>query len=106
MPRQLAFAAIAVVLGILFPLLILEAVLRFLPVTDVLNVQAVSSVSPYAHYQADRDITFSKGWNFAIITRKHVNNYGYFSDHDFAREAATLPGEAWARVDHDSREAQ
>jgi len=27
-------------------------------------------------------------------------------DPEFAKDVATLPGEAWARVDHDSREAQ
>jgi hypothetical protein len=84
--RRFLLGIIAAGLGVLAPLLLSEALLRFLPVTEPAYAQPVNAGMPYRHFLPDRDVTFSKGWNFAIATRKHINNYGFASDTDFARD--------------------
>lgn len=106
--RRFLLGTIATGLGALLPLLLAEALLRFLPVTEPAYAQPVNDRMPYRHFLPNRDVTFSKGWNFAITTRKHINNYGFVSDSDFTRDGVrplvTVIGdsfvEAW-EVPHD-----
>ncbi len=83
--------ALAVVLLVTF--LALEGLMQLLPVTDEANTQAVDQSSPIIHFMPNQDITFSRGWNFSISNVKHINNYGYMSDYDYAppsQDAAPL----------------
>ncbi len=70
------------IIGILLGLLVLELLLRFLPVTDSTYIQPTSNKDPYMHFKKNRDFMYSKGAYFQINTLKKSNNYG-FLDKDF-----------------------
>jgi hypothetical protein len=84
--RRLLLGTIAAALGVLVPVLLLEGLLRFLPVTEPAYAQPVNAQMPYRHYLPNREVTYSRGWSFSIVARKHVNNYGFTSDTDFVRD--------------------
>ncbi|MBL8202138.1 MAG: hypothetical protein JNK40_14310 [Chromatiales bacterium] len=87
--RRFLLGALAAALGTLVPLLLVEVALHFLPVTEPAYAQPVNARMPYLHFLPDRDVTWSSGWRFSIVTRKHVNNYGFTSDVDFVRDRAS-----------------
>lgn len=84
--RRFLLGSITASAGVLAPLLLAEVVLRFLPVTEPVYAQPVNAGAPYRHFLPDRDVTYSKGWNFSITSRKHINNLGFASDSDFVRD--------------------
>jgi hypothetical protein len=63
--------------------LTLEVVLRFLPVRESLSLLPVNDANPIARLRPNRDITWSKGWNFGIVNTFHVNNFGFVNDLDY-----------------------
>jgi hypothetical protein len=78
--RTLAFLA-----GIGGALLILEGLLRVLPVLD-----GTFAADPRASWPAhtmipNSSFTYSTGWNLQNIHRGHINNYGYVAPFDYAR---------------------
>ena len=81
--RTVLFAFLAVLFGLTLSFALLELTLRFLPVSDILVTLPVNSENPYLRFPENRDITWSRGANFSIVTRKHVNNYGFLNDHDY-----------------------
>jgi hypothetical protein len=83
MRHRINLPLIAVVLGLVLPLAIGELLLRSMPVSDALLAQPVSDETPVFRFAANRTLTWSKGWNFAIINQVRVNNYGYVNDHDY-----------------------
>ena len=101
--RRLVISFLAIAIGFLSPLLVLEGVLRLLPVSDSADTQPVNHENPYIHFKPDRDVTLSKGWAFSIVVRKHVNNYGYMSDTDYVKgEPApllTIIGDSYVEAD-------
>ena len=88
--RKAGFALLAGALGILLAALLLEVVLRFLPVNEGLMVQPVNEENPVMHFAPSRDFVWSKGGTFAIVARKHSNNEGFLNDQDYDG-AATGP---------------
>lgn len=84
--RIFLFGLIATGAGAMVPLLLAEALLHYMPVTEPAYAQPVNSQTPYLHFLPNRDVTYSHGWRFSIVTRKHVNNYGFASDADFVRD--------------------
>jgi hypothetical protein len=71
--------------GLLLPLLLLEGIMRLLPVTDAANTPPVNQNNPIIHFMPNQEITFSRGWRFSISNVKRINNYGYTSDYDYHR---------------------
>jgi hypothetical protein len=67
----------------------LELAMRLLPVREPLEAQPVTASNPYLHFSPNRDVLFSAGWNFEIVNRVHVNNYGFVNDQDYDRHAGT-----------------
>lgn len=65
---------------------ILELACRLLPVSDSLQAMAVNSANPVLRFEENRDVTWSKGADFSIVTKKHVNNYGFLNDQDYRPE--------------------
>lgn len=102
--RALLFGALGIILATTLTLVVLEMVARVLPVADATDTQPVNDTNPIVHFAPDRDITYSKGWNFAIVTRKHINNYGYTSDQDYSRERPgkllTIIGDSYVEAMH------
>ena len=80
---------LAVVGGLLVVLVGLEIVFRCLPVSDALKRQPVDDAHPYLHYEPNREIVYSRNWDFAIRTRKRCNNYGFMSDGDYLAQVGT-----------------
>lgn len=75
----------AVAIGIVAPLVVLEVVLRLLPVSESRQVAPVNEQNPIYHFKPNTTLTLSSGWNFAIVTSKRTNNRGFFSDIDYLR---------------------
>ena len=78
--RNLAFAAISILLGLLVPLGAAEIVLRFLPVSEGLRTEAVNHADPVFHFTPEREAIWSRGWRFEQVNRVRVNNAGYVND--------------------------
>jgi hypothetical protein len=81
--RTVLLAALSMLTGILLPLLAAEAVLRLLPVNGGLVATTVTHQKPVFHFEPDRRLTWSRGWNFATVNQIRVNNAGYVNDHDY-----------------------
>ena len=88
--RRFALAATAAALGMLTALLVLELVLRMLPVRESLEAPAVTPERPYLRFRPNSDIVYSAHWNFAIANKVHVNNFGFVNDQDYD-PALTVP---------------
>jgi len=67
----------------IFCLVVLEAALRFFPVTSGLNALPVSKDSPVFRFSPNRDFVFSRDWSFNMINRGHVNNDGWVNNQDY-----------------------
>lgn len=79
----------AVTLSTVMALLALEVGLRFFPVSTRRHVQPVNAASPIMHYKPNNDFTFSRGWNFTLVNRGRINNYGFVNDNDYFPAAKT-----------------
>lgn len=85
--RKILFPIISILFGLLLSIVILEIVFRVLPVRGNLMPLPVNSENPVIRFKENRDVIWSKGTNFSIITEKHTNNYGFLNDQDYARDA-------------------
>ncbi len=54
-----------------------------MPVRDSLMPLPVNSSNPVIRFKQNRDVIWSQGFNFSIVTKKHVNNYGFLNDQDY-----------------------
>mgnify|MGYP001580002075 CR=1 FL=1 len=88
--RYLFLAAISVVIGLFVVFAVAEVVLRFLPVQTGLRALSVSDQNPVMRFTPDRAYVFSRGWNFTVVNRGQVNNYGFVNDQSY-EPAATAP---------------
>ncbi len=89
--RDKLYAAISILIGITLALAIGEAVCRFLPVNDGLKAMPVNASAPVFHFTPNRNVTWSRDWNFSIVNRIHVNNAGYVNDQNYdARDPRPL----------------
>jgi hypothetical protein len=88
--RQFWFALIAVAGTTALLLGLAEAVLRFLPVASAMRVQPVNAAKPVYHFAPNRDFVFSRGANFALVNRGHVNNAGFVNDQDYRKDDTPL----------------
>lgn len=109
--KGLLFRVAAACLAALALVLVLEVVLRFLPVHEGLATRSVTADDPILRFRPNRDAWYSKGWRMSLANRVHVNNAGYVSDLDYESvgprpliavvgdsyvEAAMVPWEATA----------
>jgi len=72
-----------VLLSFVFVFLMLEGILRILPVSEGLRTQEVDKISPIAHFQPNRTSTWSRFPNFAMSNIVHSNNYGFINDQNY-----------------------
>lgn len=84
--KEIAFRLIALSLGLVLSLGVLEAVLRQLPVATGTFAEPVNAQAPVFRFVPNRDFTWSNNWNFSIVNRGHVNNAGFVNDQDYAPE--------------------
>jgi len=81
--RRALFATLSMAIGVLGFLIVAEIVLRFLPVPSGLREVTVDARNPVSRYAPNRRYTMSVGWNFAVVNRGRVNNYGFINDQDY-----------------------
>ena len=83
MNRSFVLPLIAVLIGLASPLLVGELVLRSMPVSESLSAQPVGDEAPVFRFAANRTLTWSRGWNFAVVNPVRVNNYGFVNNRDY-----------------------
>lgn len=83
------YASVACGLGLIAAFVLLEIALRLLPVREPLQAQPVTRNNPYLHFKPNNEVVFSMGWNFAIVNKVRINNYGFVNDQDYDPEAPT-----------------
>lgn len=86
MRRRVMYALIGIGLSTFMLLLFAELLCRMLPINQGLRTQPVNEANPVYRFEANRTSTWSRGWNFSITNRVHVNNAGFVNDQDYARE--------------------
>ena len=79
---------LALAIGVLAPLVALEAAARLLPVNGSLYKLPVNDDNPVMRFRPDRQFTFSRGWNLALVNEVRVNNYGFVADFPYEPDAA------------------
>lgn len=78
--RQFLFVALSLFAGTIFAVILLEVAFHLLPVSDTVQTRAVNDETPYMSFAPNRDLTWSYGPTFSIVTEKRTNNYGFFND--------------------------
>ncbi len=81
--RRALLGLLSIFVGLGFTLLLLEGVLRFLPVPNTGALAATDPVYRVNRFQPGSTIEWSTGWRFAARHTNHINNYGYAADVDF-----------------------
>ena len=79
--------AAALLAGGLAPLVFAELALRLLPVQESRPTLPVDDRNPIARLEPDREFTWSRGWDFAVVNTVRVNNAGFVSDVDYEPDA-------------------
>jgi hypothetical protein len=87
--RHFIFALTTVSLTVTVCLGLAEILLRFLPVQSGLRSHPVNAENPVFHFTPDRDVTFSRGWNFDLVNHRRVNNAGWVNDQNYRKEDET-----------------
>jgi len=85
--RQMSLGLISMVIGLTATVGLLEVVLRLLPVSDSIDRSKVNADQPYIHLPKNSVVTSTLGWNFYKQTSRRINNYGYASDIDYAKNS-------------------
>ena len=90
------------VLALCLCLVLLEAVLFFLPVTGITKKRNLSgSATPLDVASVkNSSLTFSKGWNFNNVRVRKTNNMGFFSDFDYeiGKEVIVAIGDSYTEA--------
>jgi hypothetical protein len=86
--RRIALlATLSVAIGILATFAFMELVLRFLPVREGLGALPVNAQQPYLHFTPQREVVFSIGWDFRLVNKIRVNNFGFVNAQDYSPTA-------------------
>ena len=86
MKRLMKAIALYALLVLVVPFAILEGVFRLLPVSSPPPIQPVTPEQPIGHFPPHVDYVYSTGWNFAVLSHKHTNNYGLNNIADYHPE--------------------
>ncbi|MBT5660346.1 MAG: hypothetical protein HOJ02_09365 [Rhodospirillaceae bacterium] len=87
--KKILFALISVLIAIVGTLIAAELLIRLLPYNEGLRAMPVNAKTPIFHFQPGRAITWSEGWDFAIINQVRVNNDGFVNGQDYDPQAET-----------------
>lgn len=81
--RSTLLGLLSTVLGLVAVALLIEAVLRFLPVNETMRAMPVNEADPVLRYVPNRTTLWSQGPRFCITDTVHANNYGFINDQDY-----------------------
>jgi hypothetical protein len=87
--HHIVFAVITISLTVVVCLGAGEIVLRFLPVQSGLRTHPVNAENPIFHFAPNREVTFSRGWNFEMANHRRVNNAGWVNDQIYRKHHET-----------------
>ena len=65
----------------------LEAIARLLPVHQGTYRLSVNEENPVVRFRPDREFVWSRDWNFSLVNRVKINNFGFVSDFDYDPDA-------------------
>lgn len=86
--KKLGLYLVSLFIGTLFALLFLEVVFRVLPTQDSFAAQSVDETNPVLKFAPNREVVYSKGWNFRHKVAKKINNDGFVNDQDYTTTSA------------------
>jgi hypothetical protein len=91
MQRSRAFLLnlLTVAISLAVTLLLMEAVLRFLPVAWAPPVQPPTADNPIQRYVANTPFTWSIGWDFAVVAHGRTNAQGFVASYNYDAGART-----------------
>lgn len=89
--RKVLLSGIVIVGASVLPLLFMEVVLRWFPVSTSTAAMAVNDQNPVLRYLPNQQFVFSKGWQFEIVNAGRINNYGFVNDLDYVPHAVDGP---------------
>lgn len=70
-------------------LLVAEVALRFMPsVRGLPAMVPVNAEQPVFRFKANSEFLFSKSWNFEIVNRGRINNFGFVNDQNYTTSGA------------------
>lgn len=84
--RSVLLRFLAAVLPCLLLVVLLEGVLRFLPVQSHVSYQPVNGDNPVARYRPNQEFVYSQHWNFQHSTHGRTNAQGFVCDYDYDSE--------------------
>ncbi len=100
--KKILFTLIGLSVSGLLTLILLEIAFRFLPVTDTFSSQPVTFEQPVARFKPNQEVTWSRDSNFAIVSRRRINNDGFFNDQDYdpedTRPLMTVIGDSYVEA--------
>ena len=74
---------LALAVGFLAALLLLELGLRIMPVHEGAHRLPVNEANPVIRFEPNRQFLWSRDWNFSLVNKVNVNNHGFVSDYDY-----------------------
>jgi SGNH hydrolase-like domain, acetyltransferase AlgX len=80
---------VTVVGSVAFTLLVLEGLLRLLPVARAPPVEPPTADNPIQRYAPSQPFTWSLGWNFVNVVHGHSNAQGFIADYDYDPAASS-----------------
>ena len=83
--ERVVIPSLSLVLVTIVVFVFLEVIFRFLPVSDYTYPQPVNDKSPVSKALPNREMMFSKGWNFLYRNKLRVNDDGFINDHNYHR---------------------
>lgn len=87
--REVLYASVAIMAGLLGFAVLAEVVLRFLPVVRNPLVMPVTADTPVFHYAPNRSFLFSRDWDLHLVNPGRVNNAGMVNDQDYRKDEGT-----------------
>jgi hypothetical protein len=82
-PRKLLLRLVSTGLGLLVLFALMEIVFRFMPLRESAGMLTVDDRNYVPRFEPNREHTFSRNWNFSMVTQKKTNQAGFFSNFEY-----------------------
>ena len=89
--RHLILSVVSLSLGIAVPIIVLEIVLRLLPVMSSLGTMTVNEQNPIMRFTPNQWFTYSQGWRLSMVNTGRINNYGFVNQMDYRPDTNQKP---------------
>ena len=79
---------ISISLASLITIAFLEIGFGFLPVSEPTHRQEINDRNSILRFEPNRTLAWSRGWDFKMVNRININNFGFVNDYDYFPESA------------------